>query len=130
MPRIHICLCPILDMATTDDRRRSQLQGVINTSASQHATVAVPGVSRNVILKKKTVLFAAGSGQHAMLKGDFPFAIQFPQYVDGQHDQLPPSYTVYQPGISTEISYLFRVDIVRKGLRRHEKYAAMSPACL
>ncbi|KAI0747969.1 hypothetical protein C8Q80DRAFT_1103392, partial [Daedaleopsis nitida] len=97
------------------------LQGAINTSASQHATVAVPGVSRNVILKKKTVLFAAGPGQHATLKGDFPFAVQFPQYIDGQLDHLPPSYTVYQPGISTEISYLFRVDIVRKGLRRHEK---------
>ncbi|KAI0721615.1 hypothetical protein C8T65DRAFT_630596 [Cerioporus squamosus] len=96
------------------------LQGVINTSASQHATVAVPGVSRNVFLKKKIVLFQAPQGQSATLKGEYPFALQFPHYVDGARDSLPPSYTVYQPGISTEIFYTFRVDISRKGLRRHE----------
>ncbi len=117
---------PFSDMGNTS--HYSQLHGVINTSASQHATVAVPGVSRSMILKKKVVLFAAPPGQRATLKGEFPFALQFPQYIDGQRDPLPPSYTVYQPGISTEISYLFRVDIVRKGLRRHEKYAAMSSA--
>ncbi|EJF65713.1 hypothetical protein BD309DRAFT_879131 [Dichomitus squalens] len=97
------------------------LQGAINTSASQHATVAVPGVSRVVILKKKQVVFTAPAKQSATLKGEFPFAIQFPTYLDGQHDPLPPSYTVYQPGISTEIHYSFRVDISRKGMRRHEK---------
>ncbi|TFK81690.1 hypothetical protein K466DRAFT_591078 [Polyporus arcularius HHB13444] len=99
------------------------LQGVINTSASQHATVAVPGVSRNVFLKKKIVLFAAPQGQSATLTGEYPFALQFPHYIDGARDSLPPSYTVYQPGISTEIFYTFRVDICRKGLRRHEKLA-------
>ena len=106
-----------------------QLQGAINTAASQHATVAVPGVSRVVILKKKIVLFSAPPKQSAVLKGEFPFAIQFPHYVDGGRDPLPPSYTVYQPGISTEIFYTFRVDISRKGLRRHEKYAHPSSSC-
>ena len=114
-------------------RYAPQLQGVINTCASQHATVAVPGVSRLVILKKKVVLFTAAGGDGnshnkgraaATLKGDFPFAIQFPATIDGRADPLPPSYTVYQPGITTEIAYTFRVDIVRKGLRRHEKCVA------
>ena len=107
-------------------RYAPQLQGVINTCASQHATVAVPGVSRDVFLKKKTVLFsAAPGGPSATLKGDYPFAIQFPATIDGRTDPLPPSYTVYQPGITTEIAYTFRVDIVRKGLRRHEKFVAI-----
>lgn len=112
---------------------------MINTSASQHATVAVPGVSRVIILKKKQVVFAPPQGQSATLKGEFPFAIQFPHNLDAYSlrganasvggsggEPLPPSYTVYQPGISTEISYSFRVDIVRKGLRRHEKYACLT----
>ena len=81
-----------------------------------------------VILKKKQVVFAAPPKQSATLKGEFGFAIQFPTYIDGQRAPLPPSYTVYQPGISTEIHYSFRVDITRKGLRRHEKYAALSLA--
>ncbi|KAI1787881.1 hypothetical protein LXA43DRAFT_1027308 [Ganoderma leucocontextum] len=97
------------------------LQGVINTSASQHATVAVPGVSRVIVLKKKQVIYAAPPKQSATLKGEFAFAIRFPTDIDGQEDPLPPSYTVYQPGISTEIHYSFRVDITRKGFRRHEK---------
>lgn len=88
--------------------------------------MAVPGVSRNVFLKKKVVLFAAPQGQSATITGEFPFALQFPHYIDGGRDSLPPSYTVYQPGISTEIFYTFRVDISRKGLRRHEKYADSS----
>ena len=82
-----------------------------------------------MFLKKKVVLFAAPQGQSATMKGEFPFAIQFPHYVDGGRDTLPPSYTVYQPGISTEIFYTFRVDISRKGLRRHEKYAHPSSSC-
>ena len=88
--------------------------------------MAIPGVSKSVIVKQKLVLFSAAPGQHATLKGEYPFAVRFPRYIEGEHDSLPPSYTVYQPGISTEISYLFRVDIVRKGLRRHEKYATVS----
>ena len=88
--------------------------------------MAIPGVSKSVIVKQKLVLFSAAPGQHATLKGEYPFAVQFPRSIEGEHDSLPPSYTVYQPGISTEISYLFRVDIVRKGLRRHAKYATVS----
>ena len=91
--------------------------------------MAVPGVSRDVFLKKKTVLFsAAPGGPSATLKGDYPFAIQFPATADGRPDDaLPPSYTVYQPGITTDVAYSFRVDIVRKGFRRHEKYAHPFP---
>ena len=69
------------------------------------------------------VLFAAAPGQSTTHRGSYPFAVQFPASVEGGTDALPPSYTLYQPGVMTEISYSFRVDIVRKGLRRHEKYA-------
>ncbi len=86
----------------------------------------MPGVSRVLVLKKKQVVYAALPKQSATLKGEFAFAIRFPTHIDGHDDPLPPSYTVYQPGISTEIQYSLRVDITRKGLRRHEKYAGLS----
>ncbi|KAH9908251.1 uncharacterized protein BXZ73DRAFT_60000 [Epithele typhae] len=98
------------------------LIGAINTSATQHATVAVPGVSRAVILKKKAVLFTA-AGKSETLRGDYPFAIRFPELTADGADLLPPSYTVYQPGITTEVFYTFRVDITRKSFRRHERFS-------
>ncbi|KAI0781095.1 hypothetical protein BD413DRAFT_20835 [Trametes elegans] len=97
------------------------LQGTLTTSASQHASIAVPGINKVTVLNQKTVLFTASSGSTAAVSGEHPFSLQFPHYVAGGTDPLPPSYTVYQPGVSTEISYQLRVDVVRKGLRRHEK---------
>ncbi|CDO70747.1 hypothetical protein BN946_scf184798.g62 [Trametes cinnabarina] len=97
------------------------LLGCITTSASQHATIAVPGIDKVQLLKKKTVLFSAKAGSSAAMNGEHPFALQFPHHIDNGTNALPPSYTVYQPGVSTEIAYHVRVDVVRKGLRRHEK---------
>ncbi|KAI9064271.1 hypothetical protein FKP32DRAFT_1591697 [Trametes sanguinea] len=97
------------------------LLGVLTTSASQHASIAVPGVDKVQLLKKKSTLFSAPSGSTASVSGEHPFALSFPHYIDDGTEPLPPSYTVYQPGVSTEIAYHLRVDVVRKGLRRHEK---------
>ncbi|KAI0646901.1 hypothetical protein C8Q79DRAFT_593917 [Trametes meyenii] len=97
------------------------LQGTITTSASQHASIAVPGIHKVNVLRKKVPLSVAEAGGIAPVSGEYSFALQFPHYIDGGTEPLPPSYTVYQPGVSTEVTYQFRVDVVRKGLRRHEK---------
>ncbi|KAI8998787.1 hypothetical protein BD414DRAFT_552689 [Trametes punicea] len=97
------------------------LRGILTTSASQHASIAVPGVSKVALLNKKSILFSAPAGSTALMSGEHPFSLQFPHYIDRRMEELPPSYTVYQPGVSTEIAYQLRVDVVRKGLRRHEK---------
>lgn len=77
------------------------------------------------MLRQKVVLYSAPAGGTTAVSGEFPFAPQFPHFVEDGSDPLPPSYTVFQPGVTTEISYQIRVDIVRKGLRRHEKYATL-----
>ncbi|KAI0637123.1 hypothetical protein C8Q77DRAFT_1051341 [Trametes polyzona] len=97
------------------------LQGTLTTSASQHASIAVPGINKVALLNQKVTLFTAPPGSTATVEGEHPFALYFPRCVDGGTDALPPSYTVFQPGVSTEITYQVRVDVVRKGLRRHEK---------
>ncbi|KAH9854074.1 hypothetical protein C2E23DRAFT_726968 [Lenzites betulinus] len=97
------------------------LQGVLTTSASQHAGIAVPGVHKIHLVRQKVVLVTAPAGSTTTVSGEYSFAPHFPHYVEGGTDPLPPSYTLYQPGVSTEITYHLRVDIVRKGMRRHEK---------
>jgi len=49
-----------------------------------------------------------------------PFSIPFPSFVNGGTSPLPPSYAAWSPAFSTDIRYCVRVDIFRKGLRRHE----------
>ncbi|OBZ75655.1 hypothetical protein A0H81_04477 [Grifola frondosa] len=78
------------------------LRGAVNTSASQHATVAIPGINKTQLMQKKMTLFSASPCRSALAQGEFPFNIQFP------------------PGISADVTYSLQVDIVRKGLRRHE----------
>ncbi|KAI0361932.1 hypothetical protein OH77DRAFT_1389191 [Trametes cingulata] len=99
----------------------ASLQGTVTTSASQHASIAVPGISKVTVLNKKSILLSSPAGSTATVNGEHPFSIHFPHYIDGGMEPLPPSYTLFQPGVSTEISYHLRVDVVRKGLRRHEK---------
>ena len=82
----------------------------------------MPSLSKVLVLNKKQVVYAAPHNQSSTLNDEHAFAIRFPTHIDDQEDPLPPSYTVYQPGMSTEIRYSFRVDIIRKGFRRHEKY--------
>ncbi|KAI0664965.1 hypothetical protein C8Q70DRAFT_22650 [Cubamyces menziesii] len=97
------------------------LQGYLTTSASQHASIAVPGISKVTLLNSKMTLFSAPAGSAASVNGEHSFALQFPHYIERGTEPLPPSYTVFQPGVTTEITYQLRVDVVRKGLRRHEK---------
>ena len=78
------------------------------------------------LLNSKMTLFSAPTGSAASVNGEHSFALQFPHYIERGTEPLPPSYTVFQPGVTTEITYQLRVDVVRKGLRRHEKYAALT----
>ena len=60
-----------------------------------------------------------------------PFSIPFPSYVVGGTSPLPPSCAWWSSAFSTEVEYCLRVDVHRKGLRRHELYVlSMSPVCI
>ena len=47
--------------------------------------------------------------------------VPFPTNMKGFEDvPLPPTYGVWSPGFNCEVAYILKVDIYRKGLRRHE----------
>ena len=108
-------------------------------TTSQGGSVAA--ASDEVILSQSVKLFEAvnsdpsggdGSKPSATLSGEcFDFSLPFPTYITNGRDPLPPSQALSQQGTHCIISYTVRVDIVRKGLRRHERCAlrsALAPA--
>jgi hypothetical protein len=52
---------------------------------------------------------------------DFPFSFQLPTMVQGTETRLPHSYAAVHIGLSAHVTYSLRVDLFRKGLRRHER---------
>jgi hypothetical protein len=51
------------------------------------------------------------------------FCFPFPAEINicGSTSELPPSYSAFLPGASSEVTYVLKVDMVRKGLRMHER---------
>ena len=100
----------------------------------------VTAASDEVILSQSVKLFEAvnsgssgsdGSKPSATLSREsFNFALSFPTYITGGRDPLPPSQSLCQQGTYCNINYTIRVDIVRKGLRRHERCALLSALAL
>jgi hypothetical protein len=52
---------------------------------------------------------------------NFPFYFQLPACAQGTNIRLPHSYAVEHIGLSANVTYSLRVDLFRKGLRRHER---------
>ena len=97
---------------------------------------SVAAASDKVILSQSAKLFEAvnsdssgsdGSKPSATLSGEsFNFSLSFSTYVMNGRDTLPPSQALSQQGTYCNVDYTVRVDIVRKGLRRHERCASPS----
>ncbi|EMD38565.1 hypothetical protein CERSUDRAFT_82841 [Gelatoporia subvermispora B] len=96
------------------------LRGIAKTSSIQHARVAVPDIWTKVLLSRTVILFSSADSPIARLAEEFSLDIPFPENADGSDESLPPSFTAYLPGTSCEITYHLQLDIVRRGLRRHE----------
>jgi len=111
-----------------------QLEGTVAITASRGGSIAA--ASDRVILSQSAKLFQAltsGSSARdsqkpsATLSGEsFDFSLSFPTYVANGRDQLPPTQSLSQQGTYCAINYAVRVDIIRKGLRRHERYDFLS----
>jgi len=54
------------------------------------------------------------SGSHR-----FGFSIPIPQFVQGSTEPLPPSFAAYHPRVTSQVKYVIKVDVTRRGLRRH-----------
>ncbi|KAF9653179.1 hypothetical protein BDM02DRAFT_3183134 [Thelephora ganbajun] len=108
------------------------LEGKVEITASQGGSVAA--ASDDVILSQSVKLFEAvnphsfgadRSKPSATLSGEFNFALPFPAYITNGRDHLPPSQTLSQQGTYCTINYNVKIDIVRKGLRRHERVTVL-----
>ena len=103
-------------------------------TASRGGSLAA--ASDDVILSQSTKLFEAlnsnsstrdNSKPSATLSGDcFDFSHSFPTYITNGMDPLPHSQALSQQGTYCTINYTLRVDVIRKGLRRHERFAFLS----
>ncbi|TFY77411.1 hypothetical protein EWM64_g6602 [Hericium alpestre] len=49
----------------------------------------------------------------------YSFSLPFPTLVKGSASPLPPSFSAWSPGVSTEITYVVKIDVYRKGFRPH-----------
>lgn len=72
------------------------------------------------IVSSNVVLSCPSAGEFSPTGEWLPFSIPFPSFVNGGTSPLPPSYAAWSPAFSAEIRYCVKVDIFRKGLRRHE----------
>jgi len=72
------------------------------------------------LVASSVVLSSPPRGEFAPTEVNFPFSIPFPSYVSGGAASLPPSYVSWSPSFTSEVEYCVRVDVHRKGLRRHE----------
>jgi hypothetical protein len=72
------------------------------------------------LFSSSLVLSCPPDGTFSPTEESFPFSIPFPSYVSGGTSSLPPSHATWMPTLSCEVEYCVRVDVYRKGLRRHE----------
>ena len=109
----------------TADRRGlfSQLLGRVKVTLSDRGLISEQ-VHRN-LLKSATVLSCPPRDVFTPTEECLPFVIPFPSHVAGGTSPLPPSYVSWSPTFTTEVEYCVRVDVHRKGLRRHELYVLL-----
>lgn len=101
----------------------------MSITVSRGGTLAA--ASDQVILSRSAKLFDASNSNlsgddspkpSATLFGEsFDFSLPFPTYTASGRDPLPPSHSLSQQGVHCAINYVVKVDIIRKGLRRHER---------
>ena len=98
--------------------------GAVTTKASEHPFVAVPQVTKTCILSNKITLHDSTpikKSETLPLDKTYFFTIPFPESVEGHPETpLPPTFTTFHPAAITDVEYFLQVDIVRKGLHRHE----------
>ncbi|KAH9030679.1 hypothetical protein EDB85DRAFT_1962607 [Lactarius pseudohatsudake] len=99
--RLEVSLLGRVEVTTSD---RGMLSSVIDHNI----------VSSNVVLSFPP------RGESSPTEEWLPFSVPFPSFVKGGTSPLPPSYSAWSPAFSAEIRYCVKVDVFRKGLRRHE----------
>lgn len=100
----------------------ARLNGDIIIRTSNFGQVA--GQESIRFLQQSMMLYSSSRWSESLTpwNEDHRFSFALPTHVDikGQRTLLPASFTAYLPGTYCEISYMLKIDMVRKGFRRHE----------
>lgn len=94
------------------------LLGRVNVTLSDRGLISEQ-VHRN-LLTSALVLSCPPRDVFTPTEECLTFDIPFPSQVAGSTSPLPPSCAWWSPTFTTEVEYCVRVDVHRKGLRRHE----------
>ncbi|KZV67982.1 hypothetical protein PENSPDRAFT_583121 [Peniophora sp. CONT] len=107
------------------------LIGKVDITATIRGARAATNMNELTIVKETLVLpnpnaGAAKPGEPAFYPTDFCFGfnLRFPEQIrtpGGCQTPPPPTYMAWSPGMTCEVSYFVKVDVVRKGMRRHEE---------
>jgi hypothetical protein len=101
-----------------------QLLGRVKVTLSDRGLISEQ-VNRN-LLTSAIVLSCPPRDVYTPTEECLPFVIPFPSHVAGGTSPLPPSCAwLSSTTFSTEVEYSIRVDVHRKGLRRHELYVLL-----
>jgi hypothetical protein len=102
----------------TADHCIFQLLGRARVTRSERGLISE--VINRKLVASSVVLSSPPRGEFTPTGECFPFSIPFPSYVSGGTTSLPPSFASWSPAFASEVEYCVRVDVHRKGLRRHE----------
>ncbi|KAF4578585.1 hypothetical protein EYR36_000392 [Pleurotus pulmonarius] len=96
------------------------LEGLLSTSVSQRGPGS--GDCKVPMLSSTVLLYDSYADSAVEWTDEHVFSIDLPPEVtvQGAISQLPPSFAAYYQNSSCEVSYRLRIDMARRGLRRHE----------
>lgn len=99
-------------------RLEVSLLGRVEVTTSNRGTLSE--VIDHSIVLSNVVLSCPPRGESSPTEEWLLFSIPFPSFVKGGASPLPPSCAAWSSTCSAEVRYCVKVDIFRKGLRRHE----------
>ncbi|CAG7850620.1 SubName: Full=Uncharacterized protein {ECO:0000313/EMBL:CCA72175.1} [Serendipita indica DSM 11827] len=93
------------------------LEGACNTNVVERGMNVYSSTKK--LLSMTEVLWTRSDGSACPdTPQDFSFSFRIPTNV---HPPLPHSYATVHPGLNADVTYYVKVDLFRKGLRRHER---------
>lgn len=99
----------------------ASIEAVITTSISPKEMISFPMFNTTGTILYKTTLYNPSPSPSGSINGPYLFSIPFPTYFPGKRSLLPPTYTVQHLAASYKITYFLRIDLTRRGLRKHER---------
>lgn len=100
------------------------LEGACHTSVMERG-MAMYSASKPLLSKFKVLWTKSENSSTPEEPKELSFSFPFPVNAVGTNIRLPHSYATVHATLSADVTYHFRVDVFKKGLRRHERLRTM-----